>query len=128
MKNLIIATSLALGLATVAIAQPSPEVRQARAAQFAEQRVERLAEQLSLTPAQKLEVEALFTQQAQARRELAERHRGESQALREQAETQLGQVLTAEQLEQWQAVRSERAAAWEGKRHGHGRRGPASKR
>lgn len=113
MKHLIIATSLALGLAGVAIAQPpSAEERSARAEQHAEKRMDRMSEQLNLTPAQRLEMESIFAGQSAAQRELRERHRSERQALSEQGKQQIGAVLNAEQQAQLEQMHAERKQRW----------------
>lgn len=123
MNKLIIATTLALGLATgFAVAQPSAEQRAERFEQMLDKRVDRMAQELNLTDAQKLQVRAIFTEQAQARRDLHSRHRDEQKALREQGQTRLDGVLNAEQKAQFEVLKSERREAWEGKReHRRGR-------
>lgn len=128
MKHLIIATSLALGLAGAAIAQPpSAEERSARAEQHAQKRLDRMSEQLNLTPAQRLEMEGIFAEQASAHRELRERHRGERQALAEQGKERVASVLSSEQQAQLEQVHAERKQRWSergGERRGHKRGGP----
>lgn len=125
MKNLIIATSLALGLVSAAIAQPVMDERGARAEQHAQKRLDRMSEELNLTPAQRVEVEAIFTEQAVARREMQQRHRSEREALAEQGKTRLSTVLSPEQQTRLEELRAERKERWEGRRdqRGHKRHG-----
>lgn len=114
MKNLIVATGLALGLAAVAFAQAPADP--ARAEMHAQKRVDHLAEKLNLTEAQKLQVQAIFEEQGAARREMFERHRSEREALHEQGDAKLDQVLTAEQQAQFDQLRAERKERWQEKR------------
>lgn len=102
MNKLLIATTLALGLATgFAVAQtdkaPSPQQRAERFERMLDRRVERMTEELNLTPAQALQVRAIFEEQAQARRELMQRHREEMMTLHEQGKARLDGVLNPEQ-------------------------------
>ncbi len=125
MRHLIIAISLALGLASTAVlAQPGAEERSARAEQHAQKRLDRMTEQLNLTAAQQIQVEAIFAEQAAARREMHQRHRSERQSLMEQGKARMSEVLSAEQQAQWQEMRAERKARSDGargqRRHRHG--------
>ena len=126
MKTLIVATALSIGLASAAFAQPTPAEHEARAEQRAERHAARLTEQLQLTEAQALEVEAIFAEQGAAQRELHERFRSERKALREQSEARLGQVLNAEQTAKLEALRAERKDRRDGRRHGGRHHGPKS--
>jgi protein CpxP len=120
MKKLIIATAITLGmgLTSAAFAQPDTVDREARAQARSERHVERLATELALTDAQKLEVQAIFAEQGTAQREMHERYRAERKALREQADARLGEVLSTEQREKLDTIRAERKENWRGKRHG----------
>lgn len=120
MNKLIIA-ALALGLAGLAGAQaPTPEAN-ARWEAHRQRHVEHLTQALQLTPAQALEVQAIFAEQATARRALHERIRAEREALRTQTDGKLAQVLTAEQQAELAKLRAERQARWHHRRHGrHG--------
>ena len=120
MKTLIVATLLALGLASTAHAETAAGDRQVRAEHRQARHVERMTADLALTGAQKLEVEAIFAELAEARRALNERYRAESRALREAHDAQLGQVLNAEQSAKLAALRAERKAEW--RSHGRGGR------
>lgn len=125
MNKLMIASALALGLMTSAIAQTpaaTPQDRaEAREARMA-QHIDRLAERLNLTPAQKLEVQGLFEAQRAERRAMAERQRAERRAMKEQGQARLAAVLTAEQMTQLDALRAERGERWREHR-GHRRHG-----
>jgi Spy/CpxP family protein refolding chaperone len=124
MKSLFVATALALGLAAAGVsAQPATGKTENHGVEFARHRAEFLADKLSLTDAQKLEVQAIFAEQAAAKREMHERFRTEREALRAQADAKLAAVLNAEQKAQLDALRAERKARWEdrrgGRRHHH---------
>lgn len=133
MNKLMIATTLALGLATgFAVAQPTTAERGERTdraerfEQRLDRRVERLTTELNLTPAQAEQVRALFAEQATARHALHKRHREESQALRNEGQVKLGDVLNTEQKAKLDSLMAERRESWHGKRghrhgHGHGR-------
>lgn len=125
MRSLIIATGLAFGLATAVFAQEATAPSD-RAEQRAQRRVDHLAEKLGLTEAQKLEVQAIFSEQAAARQEMHERHKAERDALREQGDAKLSQVLSAEQKAQLDELRAERRERWQDRREGKRRhmRGP----
>lgn len=123
MKPLTIATGLALSVASlafspVALAQGEPSQERI------ERRMDHLAEKLSLTEAQKLEVQTIFSEQATAQRELHERHKAEREALREQGDAKLSEVLSAEQKAQLDEMRAERRERWqeraEKRKRGHG--------
>lgn len=117
MNKLMIATTLALGLATgFAVAQPPAEQRTERFEQMLDKRVQYLAQELNLTDAQTLNVRAIFAEQAQARRDLYRRHRDESKALHEQGQLRLIDVLSAEQKAKFETLKAERRDAWKDKR------------
>lgn len=130
MNKLMIASALALGLMTTAIAQTPATPPQERAEARMTQHLDRLAERLNLTPAQKLEVQGVFEAQRAERRALAERQRAERRAMKEQGQARLASVLTAEQMAQLETLRAERGERWREHRghRRHGRHGctPAS--
>lgn len=120
MKSLFVATVLSLGLAAVGVsAQAAPDKTDNRRAEFAQRRADHLAEKLSLTDAQKLEVQAIFAEQAAAKREMHERFRAEREALRVQGDTKLAAVLSAEQKTQLDAIRAEHKSRWQERRGRH---------
>src|SRR5690606_5769084 len=137
MNKLLIATTLALGLATgFAVAQtdkaPSSQQRAERFERMLDRRVERMTEELNLTPAQALQVRAIFEEQAQARRELMQRHREEMMTLHEQGKARLDGVLNPEQKAKLETLKAERGQAWKDGRahrrgHHHGMRRGAGK-
>lgn len=134
MNKLILATTtaLALGLSTFASAQPATADagarmdRSERAEQHMARHLDRMASELNLTQAQKLELEAVMRAQHAERMALRQRHMEESRALREQGKAQVDAILSAEQKAQLEAHRAERRAAWEARRgedrRGHGKR------
>jgi Spy/CpxP family protein refolding chaperone len=128
MRTLVISTALALGLATSAFAQ-APAASAAPTENRGEQRMarhlDRLATELNLTAAQKLQVEAIMAEQHAARRAMHERFRTEREALKADTDGKLAQVLTAEQQAQLEQLRAERRQRWQERRgrgghHGHG--------
>jgi Spy/CpxP family protein refolding chaperone len=130
MNKLMIATTLALGLATgFAVAQPETSERSDHTERFEkmlDRRVERMTSELNLTQAQAMQIRVLLAEQSEARRALHARHREESQALRTQGQVRLEDVLNNEQKAKLEVLKAERRAAWEGKRehrrgHGHHR-------
>jgi Spy/CpxP family protein refolding chaperone len=136
MNKLMIATTLALGLATgFAVAQPSTGERAERTdraerfERMLDRRVERMTAELNLTQAQALQVRTIFAEQGAARRALHQRHREESMALHSEGQVKLSDVLNTEQKAKLESLMAERREAWQGKRgghrkgHGHGHRG-----
>lgn len=128
MRTLVISTALALGLATSAFAQ-APAASAAPTENRGEQRMarhlDRLATELNLTAAQKLQVEAIMAEQHAARRAMHERFRTEREALKADTDGKLAQVLTVEQQAQLEQLRAERRQRWQERRgrgghHGHG--------
>lgn len=134
MNKLMLATTtaLALGLSAFAHAQPAvgepgarPD-RAERAEQHMARYLDRMATELNLTQAQKLELEAVMRAQHAERMALSQRHREESRALRAQGQAQVDAILSAEQKAQLDTLRAERREAWQARRgeghRGHGKR------
>ena len=137
----ILALGLSLALASAAFAQPvqpssrsgdaapvttaadAPRHGQAQDSGKQQRRIDRLAEHLDLTEAQKLEVQALYAEQRSARQDLHQRHRSQMRELRQQHQAELATILSAEQMARYQQMREQfdkRAGAGHGKR-GHDR-------
>lgn len=121
MNRFFLAAGLSLAMVTTAMAQDTGVDREARAQAHAERRAAFLTEQLALTPAQTLEVQAIMAAQQEARRDLHRRHREERRALAEQGTSELAQVLSTEQQAKFEQLQAERKARWQEKRR-HGRR------
>jgi protein CpxP len=125
MRTLVISTALALGLATSAFAQSPAAPTEDRSEQRMARHLDKLATELNLTAAQKLQVEAIMAEQHTARREMHERFRTEREALKADTDGKLADVLTAEQQAKMEQMRAERRERWQehrgrGGRHGHG--------
>ena len=144
----ILALGLSLALAGAAFAQPvQPSSRVGGSAPAtaaghgpghapAQQqlRLERLAQHLDLTEAQKLEVQALYAEQRSARQDLHQRHRSQMRELRERQQAELALILSTEQMARYQQMREQfdtRAGGNHGKRghrHDHGSAGQRHRR
>lgn len=125
MKPMIVAAGLAFSL--VAATLPHLSAAQAGPSQERiQRRADHLAEKLSLTDAQTLEVQAIFTEQAAIRREMHQRHKAERKALREQGDAKLSQALSAEQKAQLDELRAERRERGQARREHRRMRGTCS--
>ncbi|HTL55142.1 MAG TPA: Spy/CpxP family protein refolding chaperone [Candidatus Limnocylindrales bacterium] len=79
-----------------------------------QQRVDRMASELNLTPEQKTKVTALFEQESKKRQELRadttlsrEEKREKGRAMMAEQEKKLKAILTPEQTEKWQKMREQ---------------------
>ncbi len=129
MKPFIIATALALGLASSVQAAPGHDRGEhgARSEERAQKRLDHLTQVLNLTDAQQLQIKALMDEQRAARHDLFQRQRDEKRALHEAHKAQLDLILSAEQKARMEEIRAEHRQRFEGKRHG-GRHGHGGKR
>lgn len=82
-------------------------------------RMEYLLGQLDLTPAQQLEVQALFGRQHSDRRDLQRSQRERMRQLRGQQRAELAQILSREQMTRLQELRAQARE----RAHGHGAAG-----
>lgn len=122
----IIAASLFL--ASPSLAQDPPMDREAAAAEM-QQRREEIAERLNLTEEQKVKVEPILQESAKQRQAIMEKYgvtgekrpnmsfrkmrkmRGEMNDLRDETNKNLSEILTDEQMDEYETIQDEQRAA-----------------
>ena len=118
-----------VGLALVgALATPAQAQQQQRyRGMDPEQRMEKLKQELELTEDQVTAVETIFAKHDERRSEIFESRSEDRRAMREQMrafqgemDKELAEVLTAEQMQEFQELREQmRQRSWRGSRGGH---------
>lgn len=103
MRTTLIALALMLSM-PLALASDGQD-RQAR-------RLDRITEKLDLSAQQRSQLEQVFEEMREKRKEMREQ-------MREQMDARMAEVLSSEQLENWQALRGERHAKRRDRRREH---------
>ena len=130
MKKLLM-IAIIFSLSMSAFAQRGPNREMSTPEQRAEKMTSRMAEQLDLNEEQKKEIYKINLQNAQKRQEEMESRKNEMEkrreamkSLNESQNEQIGAVLTPEQKEKWEEIRSENRKKMEDRskrgRHGSG--------
>jgi Spy/CpxP family protein refolding chaperone len=122
MKKLLIVSLLTLGLVAGAQAQDT-DARQGK--YDASRMTEHMAGKIGVTESQLPAFQAVLQAQQEKRRALHKEFRAQQEALEAETQQELAGVLTAEQLNELQAMKDKRRDKWQGKgqdrKHGKGK-------
>lgn len=119
MKKLFIASLLTLGMVAGVQAQDS-EKRYAK--HDGSRMAEHIAEKIGVTESQLPAFQAVLQAQHEKRRALHAEFRAQQEALEAETQQELAGVLTAEQVNELQAMKDKRRDKWQGEGKGHDRK------
>ncbi|GAB4258280.1 MAG: hypothetical protein Kow0092_05800 [Deferrisomatales bacterium] len=120
----VLAAGLLLAACILSLPVPADAWRRGGEGPSVENALERLTDRLDLSAEQRDRVEEILEESFARRREMGDAHRQEREALREETDGKLAEVLTPEQMEELRDLRDRRGECWEEGRGGRRRGRP----